>query len=85
MILHARFREETLPVVPGEGESLEIELTPKQEVYEEIVVSAARAGDTFTPVALTSTAVTPEERVEPPSTLLDVVDGVPGVPGPGVA
>ena len=87
LVLHPRFREQAVAVAAGKGSSggpagrgsLVIELTPRQEVYEEIVVSADRAGDAFTPVTLTSTAVTPGESVEPPSTLLEVVDGVPGV------
>lgn len=83
VVLHPRFREQAVSLAaepgPEGGESLEIELTPKQEVYEEIVVSADRAGDAFTPVTITSTSVTPEGSVEPPSTLLEVVDGVPGV------
>jgi len=83
-ILHPRFRELVVPVAPtGQapppGETLEIVLTPKREVYEEIVVSADRAGDAYSPVTITSTSVTPEELVRPPSTLLDVVEGVPGV------
>lgn len=83
LVLHPRFEEQVAPVPTGqpgqEKEPLEISLVPKQEVYEEIVVSADRAGDSFAPVTLTSTAVTPEESVRPPSTLLDLVDHVPGV------
>jgi outer membrane receptor protein involved in Fe transport len=83
VVAHPRFREIEVSVtadrVAAGERALEVELTPKQEVYEEIVVSADRAGDAFSPATLTSTAVTPEESVGPPSTLLEVVEGVPGV------
>lgn len=84
VVLHPRFREQAVPVPRGVG-PVEVTLAPKQEVYEEIVVSADRAGDSFSPVTITSTVVEPEDAVGPPTTLQEVVDGIPGVAENGQA
>jgi iron complex outermembrane receptor protein len=85
LVTHPRFRERTVTVAAKAPGPLVVTLAPKQEVYEEIVVSAERAGDAFAPAAITSTVVEPAERLDPPSTLLEVVDQVPGVAENGQA
>jgi hypothetical protein len=49
-------------------------------VFDEITVSATRdAAGVFQPVSVAATSVRPEERPAPPSTLQEMIEGVPGV------
>lgn len=83
VVQHARF--ETLAVPVEADDAGVLTLQPKQTVYEEISVTATRGGDAFQPASITSTVVEPEEAVQPPATLLEVVDEVPGVAENGQA
>lgn len=76
---HPRFLEQRIEAQePTSG--LVVALEPKQEVYEEIVVTAQRGGgDAFAPVAIASTVIRAEDRAVAPSTLLELVEGAPGV------
>jgi len=79
LITHPRFEDgvvslETLPVRP-----LDIRLQPKQEIFEEIVVSASLGGDSFSPVSMDSTVIVPTEEAPAPSTLTEALIEVPGV------
>jgi outer membrane receptor protein involved in Fe transport len=77
VVRHPRFDDAVLPV-PGPG-PVEIDLVAKRTIYEDIVVSETTGGDAFAPAPIASTVVDPLDVVAPPSTLLDVVDEVPGV------
>lgn len=82
-VRHPRFEEAALTVTTDQP--VVLSLTPKQAVYEEIVVSATRGGDSLAPAPLASTVVRPEEMIVPPATLLEMVDDVPGVAENGQA
>lgn len=77
-VMHPRYEpieQELMAEPPG---PLLFELVPKQALYEEIVVSAARGGGD-SPVSLTASAILPEELPAPPATLGDLVSSVSGV------
>lgn len=79
LLSHPRFLEQRIEAWDPASE-LVVALEPKQEVYEEIVVTAQRGGgDTFAPVAIASTLIRAEERAAAPSTLVELVEGAPGV------
>jgi len=76
---HPRFLERRIEARDAASE-LVVSLEPKREVYEEIVVTAQRGGgDAFAPVAIASTLIHAEERAAAPSTLVELVEGAPGV------
>ncbi len=78
LVSHPRFLE--LPVEVREPTSeLVMTLEAKQQIYEEIVVTAQRGGDAFAPVAIASTVIHVEKKAAAPSTLTELVEGVPGV------
>ncbi len=79
LVEHPRFRAEAVDVIVADG-LVEIELASKQQVYEEILVTASRGtGDRYAPESVAATIVSMDEETITPSTLLDVVDSVPGV------
>lgn len=80
LVTHPRFDDRPVEVAAGEGEGLAIVLFPRQEVFDEITVSATRdAAGVFQPVSVAATSVKPAEKPAPPSTLQEVIEGVPGV------
>jgi iron complex outermembrane receptor protein len=80
LVTHPRFDDRPVEVAAGAGEGLEIVLFPRQEVFDEITVSATRdAAGVFQPVSVAATSVKPAEKPAPPSTLQEVIEGVPGV------
>lgn len=83
VVHHPRF--ETLAVQVETEDAGVLTLRPKQTIYEEISVSATRGGDAFQPASIASTVIQPEEAVQPPATLLEVVDEIPGVAENGQA
>ena len=77
---HSRFVDVELTVDDGEADLLVVQLTAKQEVFEEIVVTASRGtGDVFAPETIASTAVHADEKTVAPTTLTELVEGVAGV------
>lgn len=79
LVSHPRFLDQEVEVEEMPDSPLEVLLEPKQVHYEEIVVSANRGEEHFSPVAVASTVIRPEERPAPPSTLTELVQEVPGV------
>ncbi|HUF77730.1 MAG TPA: TonB-dependent receptor [Thermoanaerobaculia bacterium] len=80
LVTHPRFEDRAVEVPAGAGEPVEVVLLPRQEVFDEITVSATRdAAGVFQPVSVAATSVRPEERPAPPSTLQEMIEGVPGV------
>lgn len=81
-IQHPRFEvleaEVTAPGAAGEPPSFT--LSPKHEVFDEISVSVTReGGGGFQPVSVPTAVVTPDDKPAPPSTLVELVEGSPGV------
>lgn len=76
---HPRFETLVLEVTSQMGSSLSVTMVPKQEVYEEIAVTAARGEDNFSPVSVDATVIETDELPAPPSTLTDMVAQVPAV------
>lgn len=86
LVTHPRFVDGVidLPRAPASDEPFEIVLQPRQEVFETVVVSAT--GDTWgdgggpvQPVSVAASTVTPGGEPAPPSTVVDLLDSVPGV------
>lgn len=77
-VSHPRYRVVSVTLTAASGE--EVTLTPKQEIFEEINVSASRspAGDAASPT-LAATIVPLAERPVAPATLTEAVRAVPGV------
>lgn len=84
IVSHPRFNETPLTVTDASADST-VRLIAKQEVYEEIVITASRGGETFAPVSISSTVINPEEAAAAPSTLVELVEGVAGVAENGQA
>lgn len=80
VVRHPRFEELAQEVRElGEGK-LELVLQAKQEVFAEIVVTADRGvGDSLAPASIASTVVKVEDKAIAPTTLTELVEGVPGV------
>lgn len=77
---HTRFSPEVTSIETAPGEPLRIVLLPKQEVFEELDVTASRGDSThFAPLSVASTVVDATEKAAAPSTLTEIVEGVPGV------
>ena len=79
LVSHPRFAERLLEPESAPEVEIVVVLGSKQEVYEEIVVSASRGGDGLAPVSIASTVRRPEDAVAAPATLTELVEGVPGV------
>ena len=76
---HPRFETLVLEVDPAAVQPLAVTMVAKQEVYEEIAVTAAPGEDNFSPVSVATSIIDPEELPAPPSTLTDMVVEVPAV------
>ena len=79
IVSHPRFHVLTVLVPVGGGDSVEVILAAKQEIFEEIAVSANRGEAGFSPVSVASTVVEPRESTKPPSTLTEIVSQIPSV------
>ena len=76
---HPRFEAQVLEVDASMDQPLTVVLVPKQEVYEEIAVTAAPGEDNFSPMSVEATVIKPDEMPAPPSTLTDMVAEAPAV------
>ncbi len=76
-----RFESTSFEVGAPEGGVLPVlALTPKQMIYEEIVVSAGPGSDeVLEPLSRSTTAVAPEDVAAPTSTVADLAMAAPGV------
>ena len=80
LVTHPRFEDRPVQVAEGTTAPLEVTLVPRQEIFDEIVVSATRdAGGGFQPVSVAAEAAEPQDKPAPPSTVMDVIEAVPGV------
>jgi iron complex outermembrane receptor protein len=80
LVTHPRFDDGAMEVPADHTGPLEVVIVARQEVFDEVTVSATRdAAGAFQPVSTAATSVRPEEKPAPPSTLQEVIEGVPGV------
>lgn len=80
LVTHPRFDDGAVEVPADQVGPVEVALVARQEMFDEITVSATRdAAGVFQPVSVAATSVRPEEKPSPPSTLQEVIEGVPGV------
>lgn len=78
-VTHPRFMDAVVEVTGFEAGPLEITLDPKLDLYERVVVTASPGEEGLAPVSFAAQSIRPEEAVEPPSTLLELLEEVPGV------
>ncbi len=78
-VVHPRFLARTLLLDRLPKEPLVMTLTAKQQMFEEIVVSAERANSSFSPPSGATSSVRPAEQAVEPSTLTEALQSVPGV------
>ncbi|MEM7481254.1 MAG: TonB-dependent receptor [Acidobacteriota bacterium] len=79
VVRHPRFSEATA-TVPADDTGWTIALTPKQKVFEEIVVSVGRGGGAaLEATTAAATRVRPLDQPAPVETLTALVEGTPGV------
>ena len=78
-ITHPRFEPQVVEVDSDPAQPLEVTLVAKQEIYEEIAVSATRGEFNFAPVSVDTTVVDPDDFAAPPSSLTEMVSEVPAV------
>ncbi|MCP4659307.1 MAG: TonB-dependent receptor [bacterium] len=80
LVSQPRFTEQQIELAAPPAGEVTIVLRAKQELYEEIIVTASRStGDSFTPVSIASTVIHTEDKVSAPDTLTELVEGLPGV------
>ncbi len=80
LVEHPRFTEQLVDVRQSPEGKITVELEAKQAFYEEVMVTASRgAGDAHAPVSIASTVVHVDQKAGAPTTLLEVVEGSPGV------
>lgn len=80
LVTHPRFDDGVVQVAADHVGPVTVSLVARQEVFDEITVSATRdAAGVFQPVSVAATSVKPEERPAPPSTVQEMIEGVPGV------
>jgi iron complex outermembrane receptor protein len=77
-IVHPRFQP--LEIECCDGPAPILVLVPKQEVFGEIVVTANREGSTsIQPVSVATSTITADDRPAPVVSIVDLVEGTPGV------
>ncbi|NHZ72923.1 MAG: TonB-dependent receptor [Nitrospirae bacterium] len=79
LITHPRFVAQALSLEPGDPLPVEVVLEAKQEVYEEIAVSANRGEENFSPITVASSVVETQDAATPPATLTEMISTVPTV------
>ncbi len=81
LVEHPRFQQAAIELTTAPGDGLELTLTPKQALFEQIDVTASRGGnrDTLAPLSIASTSVEPESLAAAPATLTELVENAAGV------
>ena len=79
VVSHPRFHAQIVELGIEDTGELEVVLVVKQEIFEEIVVSANPSEAGFAPVSVAATTLAPTETPVPPSTLTEAIVEVPGV------
>ncbi len=78
-VSHPRYFEREVEIDAAPGRPLEIELEAKQQIFEEVVVSASRGEGVSAPISIAATLVEPGAAAVEPATLTELVATVPGV------
>ncbi len=78
-VSHPRYFEREVAIDGAAAEPLEIALEAKQQIFEEVVVSASRGEGGAVPVSIAATLVEPGAAAVEPATLAELVATVPGV------
>ena len=78
-VTHPRFEPQVIAVEPDQPQPLLITLVAKQQIYEEIAVSANRGETNFSPISVDTSVIEPDQMAAPPSTLTEMVSEVPAV------
>lgn len=78
-LTHPRFQTRLVEVTATTARPVYIELALKQEVYEEIAVTASPGEDNFAPVSVDASVVDPDALAAPPSSLTEMVAEAPAV------
>ena len=76
---HPRFQTQLVELAVGDSMPLTVALELKQEIYDEIAVTAARGEDNFAPISVEASVIDPGEAVSPPSSLTELVAAAPAV------
>jgi len=79
VVSHPRFHAQAVELGAADTASLEIVLVAKQEIFEEIVVSANRGEEGFAPLTVAASVVEPTDTPVPPTSVTEMVTAVPGV------
>ena len=79
LVTHPRFLPQALSLEAGDPLPVEITLEAKQEIYEEIAVSANRGEENFSPITVASSVVEMQDVATPPATLTELISTVPTV------
>ena len=79
LVTHPRFQPQALSLEDGDPTPIEVTLQAKQEIYEEIAVSANRGEENFSPVTVASSVVEAQDAATPPATLTELISSVPTV------
>ena len=79
LITHPRFVTQALSIEAGDPMPIEVRLAAKQEIYEEIAVSANRGEVNFSPITVASSVVEVQDAATPPGTVTEMIATVPTV------
>jgi len=79
LVTHPRFLPQALSLEAGDPMPVEVMLAAKQEIYEEIAVSANRGEENFSPITVASSVVEMQDVAAPPATLTEMISTVPTV------
>lgn len=79
LVTHPRFLPVALSLEDGDPMPVEVTLAAKQEIYEEIAVSANRGEEHFSPITVASSVVEIQDAASPPATLTEMISSVPTV------
>ncbi|HEX2253030.1 MAG TPA: TonB-dependent receptor [Thermoanaerobaculia bacterium] len=77
LVTHPRYQAASVHVPAGAAAAVVLEA--KQEVFEEIVVTAARGGDPVSPPSVAVASLDPRELPGAPASVVEAVTAVPGV------
>ena len=79
VISHPRFHDHALEIETFSDQRVVIALVAKQEIYEQVDVTATRGGGSFAPASVASTVIHTADKAAAPATLTELVEGVAGV------
>jgi iron complex outermembrane receptor protein len=76
---HPRFQTRLVDLAVGDSMPLAVALEFKQEIYDEIAVTAAPGEKNLAPISIAATVIDPGDAVSPPSSLTELVAAAPAV------